>query len=157
MSKRTWLLRTRHQEPKLRTEQYLKVGFNGYWNTLKRSHVEAVSHFQFCCIIKDRIINLCIWKFILYGNCIFRKVTVPRSCYHLKKLDVKKSGMYMIDPDGPDHGDPPFDVECDMKTGDIHPANICICERTNALEVRSDFLILIANSRTHDYKAWLGR
>ena len=42
----------------------------------------------------------------------------PRSCYHLKKLDVRKSGMYLIDPDGPDHGDPPFEAECDMKTGE---------------------------------------
>jgi hypothetical protein len=43
--------------------------------------------------------------------------TVPRSCYHLKKLDVRKSGKYLIDPDGPDHGDPPVEAHCDMKTG----------------------------------------
>ncbi len=36
----------------------------------------------------------------------------------MKKLDVKKSGTYLIDPDGPDHGDPPFEAECDMKTGE---------------------------------------
>jgi hypothetical protein len=45
------------------------------------------------------------------------QLTVPRSCYHLKKMDVRKSGKYLIDPDGPHHGEPSFEALCDMKTG----------------------------------------
>jgi hypothetical protein len=46
--------------------------------------------------------------------CINIESIVPRTCDDLKKLGVTKSGSYLIDPDGPGVGDPPFTAECDM-------------------------------------------
>jgi hypothetical protein len=39
---------------------------------------------------------------------------VPRTCYDLKILGLTKSGIYLIDPDGPGIEDAPFEVFCNM-------------------------------------------
>ncbi|XP_069075234.1 uncharacterized protein [Pleurodeles waltl] len=41
---------------------------------------------------------------------------VLNSCAALKSAGVLESGVYTIDPDGLDHGEEPFPVECDMQS-----------------------------------------
>ncbi len=50
---------------------------------------------------------------IIYVIC----VAVMRSCHEYWKAGVTISGLYEIDPDGFNHGEPPFRVYCDFATG----------------------------------------
>lgn len=45
------------------------------------------------------------------------KLTTLRSCSEYAKFGLKRSGMYMIDPDGPLIGQEPFQVVCNFATG----------------------------------------
>ena len=45
------------------------------------------------------------------------KIGTLRSCAEYAQYVLKTSGLYMIDPDGPLLGQPPFQVFCDFKSG----------------------------------------
>ena len=51
-----------------------------------------------------------------------------RTCHEYAQYGLKTSGLYMVDPDGPLLGKPPFQVFCDFDTG--KQGNICFpgCE-----------------------------
>ena len=45
------------------------------------------------------------------------KIGTLRTCAEYAQYGLKTSGLYMIDPDGPLLGQPPFQVFCDFKSG----------------------------------------
>ena len=45
------------------------------------------------------------------------KIGTLRTCAEYAQYGLKTSGLYMIDPDGPLLGHPPFQVFCDFKSG----------------------------------------
>ena len=45
------------------------------------------------------------------------KIGTLRTCAEYSQYGLKTSGLYMIDPDGPLLGQPPFQVFCDFKSG----------------------------------------